>query len=139
MKGRSRSIRIEGRDFEIREMTAGEILDWEHELERQIREGNVSATDQILIEAFSLTDLAQMSRMTLDQVRDLPPSVLDQLADACKEVNSHFFRQREMLVAPLKSALAMARWASSSAPSSATATRKRSATRGLFSWLPWTK
>lgn len=139
MKGRSTTMQIEGQSFEIRELTAGEILDWEHELERQIRENNVSATDQILIEAFSLTDLAQMSRLTMDQVRELPPSVLDQLADKCKEVNSHFFRQREMLVAPLKSALAMARWASSSAGSSATATRKRSGIRGLFSWLPWKK
>jgi hypothetical protein len=135
MKGRSKTETIEGVRFEIHELTMGTILDWEQDIEQQILANNVSATDQLLVDDFSLTDIANMLGKSVDDLRDIPPSVLEQLAGHCKEVNSHFFQLRAKLVGPLKSALELARWANPSRPSSVPAIRKPGIIRSLFSWL----
>jgi hypothetical protein len=135
MKGRSKSETIEGVRFDIQELKIGDILDWEQEIERQISENKVSATDQLLVEDFSLTDIAKMLGKSVEDLRDLPPSVAEHLAAHCKEINSHFFQLRVKLVGPLKSALELARWVNPSLPSSEPVTRKPGIIRSLFSWL----
>lgn len=137
MKGRSKTVPIEGKRFDIKELPIGVILDWEQEIERQILANNVSATDQLLLEDFSLTDMTQMLGMTMEQFREIPPSVLEKLSIECKEVNTNFFRLRTKLVGPLKEALEAARWLRPSRPSSAPATRKPGIIQSLFSSLSW--
>ena len=105
MKGLSKTVEINGRDIEVRELTAGEIIDWERRLEEMIRGGSASATGNLLLEDFSLDDLAAMTGLPEAEILAMPPSCLEHLAAACKEVNPRFFVVRGVMMRPLKAAL----------------------------------
>lgn len=60
--------------------------------------------DSLLGGALRLHDLALMSSLTTEQIDEMTPSQLEELAKACREANRHFFemlgRLEKVLVKP---------------------------------------
>lgn len=122
MKGLSKTISIDGKNLTIRELTAGEIIAWEARINAMLKSGATSATDQLLLEDFSLEDIGQMTGLSPDEIGELAPSDLEKIAQTCKEVNPRFFVVRGVLLRPLKAALELMTLAGSPASSSASGT-----------------
>ncbi|WP_054910966.1 phage tail assembly protein [Pseudomonas sp. NBRC 111135] len=75
----------------VREMTVAQV--------RQLMDTITGDTagDCLLGGALRLHDLTVMSDLTAGQVEELRPSQLEELAQACREVNRHFFDMLERL------------------------------------------
>ncbi|MFV3370090.1 hypothetical protein ACNFH5_18135 [Pseudomonas sp. NY15435] len=86
-----RHVLIDGRQVNIREMTVAQV--------RQLMDTITADVigDSLLGGALRLHDLAVMSSLTAQQIDDMTPSQLEDLALACREVNRHFFGMLERL------------------------------------------
>jgi len=92
-------IKVSDRDVNIHEVTVGEVREYLQAEET----GNISidpVTD-LMFEDLSLRDLVFMTDITLADMDDMKPSQIQELIDACKGLNPHFFamasRARDMV------------------------------------------
>lgn len=93
-----RPVLIGGLHVIVREMTVAQV--------RQLMDTVTADTlgDALLGGALRLHDLSVMSSITTEQIDDMTPSQLEELAQACREANRHFFemlgRLEKLLVKP---------------------------------------
>ena len=83
------------RDVTVRELAVQEVRDWLVEYEAS--QAGQLHTDPILAMVwpdFGLEDLARMCDAPAAALAAYPPSELETLVVACKEINPHFFRPR---------------------------------------------
>ncbi|QRY79636.1 hypothetical protein JVX91_00545 [Pseudomonas sp. PDNC002] len=79
----------------VREMTVAQV----RQLMDTITADEVG--DNLLGGVLRLHDLSAMSDLTTKQIDELRPSQLEEVAQACREVNRHFFEMLERLVKAL--------------------------------------
>lgn len=80
----------EGRDVVCRELTVAEIRAlFEYPPADQV--------DAFLLPGISLTELAAMTDLPLEDMAALPPSQLEKVLADCREVNSYFFDMQDRL------------------------------------------
>lgn len=81
-------ITIDKQTVAIKELTVGEIRGWLNEIASK---PEVDVINAALIEGvdFGLFDV--MTDLSRDQIETMTPNQLQQVADACREVNKHFF------------------------------------------------
>jgi hypothetical protein len=132
MKGLTKTIELEGRTITVRELTFGEIQLWEREIEESIKKSTAGAADMMLMENYSPSDLLRMTSLTAADLEEFPPSVMDQVYNACLEVNGRFFVLRAHLLRPLKIAIECLGSIGTPAPSSGMGTRIYGYIRGVF-------
>lgn len=86
-----RPIEIGGQHITVREMTVAQV--------RQLMDTVTADTlgDSLLGGKLRLHDLAAMSSLTAQQIDQMTPSQLEEVAQACREVNRHFFEMLERL------------------------------------------
>lgn len=78
------------RDVHCRELTVAEI--------RALFEcPPVDQVDALLLPGISLTELAAMTNLPLEEMAELPPSQLEKVLADCREVNSYFFGMQARL------------------------------------------
>lgn len=93
-----RIVTIGTASIAVREMTVAQV--------RQLMDTVTADTlgDALLGNALRLHDLTVMSSLTTKQIDDMTPSQLEDLAQACREANRHFFdmlgRLEKVLVKP---------------------------------------
>lgn len=79
-----------GRDVVCRELTVSEI--------RALFESPpADQVDALLLPGISLTELAAMTDLSLEDMAALPPSQLEKVLADCREVNSYFFDMQARL------------------------------------------
>ena len=94
---RARQVKLEGgRTVTVRELTVGEIIDWEED----IRAGNAptSAVDNYLLVEMRLSDLTRFTDLEEDELNDLAMSDIDDLLLVAKELNARFFDMLARLI-----------------------------------------
>ncbi|MBK0415187.1 hypothetical protein JD974_12305 [Chromobacterium haemolyticum] len=78
------------RDVHCRELTVAEI--------RALFEyAPADQVDAFLLPGISLTELAAMTDLSLEEMAALPPSQLEKVLADCREVNSYFFDMQARL------------------------------------------
>ena len=91
----TKTIRLGEISVEVRELTVGEI----RHLLKMMAEGDSSdVISSTLLPEISLTELALMTDLDVDQLDDLAPSQLRKVFEATREVNTDFFVLRERIV-----------------------------------------
>lgn len=86
----TRVVQIGDRDVVVRELTVAELRQWIID-ERADRLGGAEDLIDQGLHDVPLSLVALMTRLAVDDLRALPPSVIDQLVDAAREVNPRFF------------------------------------------------
>lgn len=79
----------------VKELTVADMRQWWADVESGT--GSVDAIDGGLFEDVSLSDLARMTDLTVEDMAPLAPSELRSVIDTCREVNPDFFRMQERL------------------------------------------
>ena len=91
----TKTIHLGEISVEVRELTVGEI----RHLLKMMAEGDSSdVISSTLLPEISLTELALMTDLDVDQLDDLAPSQLRKVFEATREVNTDFFVLRERIV-----------------------------------------
>ncbi|WP_081575644.1 hypothetical protein [Chromobacterium haemolyticum] len=80
----------DGRDVLCRELTVSEIR-------AMFENPPADQVDALLLPGISLTELAAMTDLPLDEMAELPPSQLEKVLADCREVNSYFFDMQARL------------------------------------------
>ncbi|MCB1723202.1 MAG: hypothetical protein KDJ39_05860 [Gammaproteobacteria bacterium] len=116
---REKRLQIGDKEVTIRELSAAEIRDWMANAESRANESTkmVDLAD-LLFEDVTFHDLTVMTNVTLDQLYLMAPSELREIADGCREINSHFFNMADRLK-PVMDAVAQAMTSASSSEKSA--------------------
>lgn len=118
------------RDVIVREVPVGKIRDYLIEHDNQPRDFFAA----VAFEDCGLDDLAFMSNATVVELEGFPPSELETLRVACKEINPAFFRCRAMVDTAARSLQAelqqMQSTAIAASSSASTATETPGATPG---------
>ncbi|MBF0214893.1 MAG: hypothetical protein HQM00_15255, partial [Magnetococcales bacterium] len=79
------------------ELTVAEIRNWLKTLENA--QGNVvDFISEGLLEDGSLSDVARMSDLSMEDLDRMAPSEIAALIPVCRELNPHFFTLRDRLV-----------------------------------------
>jgi hypothetical protein len=131
MKGLQKQVSLGGVQITCRELTWNEIQLWEREIEAGIKNGPIGAADMMLMENFSPSDLLRMTDLSAEQLGEMTPTDMDQVYQACLEVNGRFFALRAQIVGPLKAAIEYLGLTQQPAPSSASDTLGSRIIRGL--------
>lgn len=88
------------REFTIKELTLAEIRNWQRQAEQQAQGDDASPAldlgDALFVDV-TVADLLLMTDAEAEELEELAPSELRQLADACREVNEHFFAMADRL------------------------------------------
>ncbi|MBG6290793.1 phage tail assembly protein [Pseudomonas nitroreducens] len=86
-----RPLTIGGRSVTVREMTVAQV--------RQLMDTITADTvgDSLMGGALRLHDLSVMSSLSAGEIDEMTPTQLQELAQACREVNRHFFEMLERL------------------------------------------
>lgn len=87
------------RNVMVKELTVAEVRAWMESEKR--REEKSDLLRDMLIDGVSFADMARMSDLSIEEMEQMLPSELQQLADACAEVNRVFFNLCAR-VAPLR-------------------------------------
>src|SRR5512143_2567255 len=91
----SRDVQIGDQRIVVAEMTLGELRAWLSDLV-QVPPDLIG--DE-LFEGMTLAEVMRLSTLTPEAAERLTPSEIQQVVDACQEVNRHFFRLRANLLA----------------------------------------
>jgi len=87
MRGLTRVVEIEGKDWTVRELTMAEIRAWLASL----ADAQHDALDVALVDGVHLSVVRLMTGMTEEQMAALLPSEIEQLVMAAKMANPGFF------------------------------------------------
>ncbi|MCG3130191.1 MAG: hypothetical protein FLDDKLPJ_00940 [Phycisphaerae bacterium] len=87
------------RNVTVKELTVAEVRAWMESEQRREEKGDLLR--DMLIDGVSFADMARMSDLSIEEMEQLLPSELQQLADACAEANRVFFNLCAR-VAPLR-------------------------------------
>ena len=91
------------RSANVRELTVAQVRQWLVGMEGQAAENTeVDVVGALLFEDTTLSDLARMSDLTVEDMNKIAPSVLDRVRTAAKELNPHFFAMRGRLLQPVQ-------------------------------------
>ena len=101
--GLTRVLQIDDREVVVRELTVAELRQW-IAYERVTAGAAEDLVDSGLLKV-PLSLLSAMTRLSLDELRALPPSVLERIEAAGEEVNPRFFGWLGRLQAASGSAL----------------------------------
>jgi len=95
MRGLSKTVTIDGRDYIVRELAIWEIRNWINTLSAN----SVDLIDELLIENVQLSAVRQMASISDEDFEQMPPSELEKIVDAAKQVNHRFFSMVDRVVA----------------------------------------
>jgi hypothetical protein len=133
---RTKQLKLGARVVSVRELSVGEIRQWLADVSDEGNETLADFVNMTIIEGLMLDDLRRMTDLTLADMDALTPGELDQVAEACKEVNPGFFRVAAPLHRIARQALESRGSGNSngaSPRSSAPGTRTPGTIRGWFS------
>ena len=95
MRGLSKTVTIDGRDYVVRELLVWEIRNWINTLSAN----SVDLIDELLIENVQLSAVRQLASLSTEDFEQMPPSELEKIVDAAKQVNHRFFSMVDRVVA----------------------------------------
>lgn len=95
--GRSKKLRLAGRDIMIRELNVRESREWLKGLEGR-KESDIDLISEGLVEEASLSEISMMTDIALEDMDEMLPSDLTEIARQCKAMNAHFFSLRNRLL-----------------------------------------
>lgn len=81
-------VTIDTKEVVVKELTVAEIRSWLAEMSAMSEMDAISAS---LIEGVDFGLLGVMTDIAKPEIENMTPSQLQQVADACKERNRHFF------------------------------------------------
>lgn len=87
-------VTVGDREVSVRELTAMEIRDLMKKAEINSQKSSKKSTfdvGDILFSDVSFSDIESMTDATSSEIQNMCPSEIRAIADACKEVNEHFF------------------------------------------------
>lgn len=87
MRGLTKIVTIEGKDYTVRELSVLEIRNWIGGLDERA----FDMVDELLIEGAQLSAIREMTGISAEQMDALLPSEVDLLVATAKEVNPRFF------------------------------------------------
>ncbi len=87
-----------GRDVKVKELTVAEIRQWLAEAQAVGDGGSPDVLSMLLFDELSLDELQKFTDLTPDEISDAAPSVLYEVKEFIKKVNSHFFVLRTRLM-----------------------------------------
>ena len=90
----TKTIDVGDKKVIIRELTVSELRQWIADTEE------IDTNDIItlaIVDGMSLKDLRQMTNLTEDEINEMSPSTLVNIADTCKKVNASFFQMLERI------------------------------------------
>jgi hypothetical protein len=94
-----KTITAMGRDVKVRELTVAEIRQWLAEAQTMGDGDSPDVLSMLLFDELSLDELQKFTDLTPDEISEAAPSVLYEVKEFVKEVNSHFFVLRTRLMA----------------------------------------
>lgn len=94
---RIKEIQLDGRTVTVRELTVAEVRLWLKELD-QLREGPIDLVSEGIMADASLGDVTRMTDLSPEELDEMPPSQIEAVVTACREINPHFFRLRDRLL-----------------------------------------
>lgn len=89
-------IEVNGIAVQVHEMTVTEVMTWLQDA-KVAASGDINPIDELLLDGCSLSDLARMTDISVEDMRGLTPSELDQVLEVAKARNPAFFRVRGLL------------------------------------------
>lgn len=105
MNGLTKSVMVGDKEVTVRELSVNEVRNWMAETETAAeRDDLIIGLDDVLFDDVRLSDLAVMSDQSVEDLREMFPSQLRAIADACREVNEHFFSAAERVMPALQQA-----------------------------------
>jgi hypothetical protein len=89
----TKSVEIDGNMYTVKELTVGEIIDLLSVFEKgsDAFDNNVPLLFLEMFRPFGLHGIASMSGLTMDALKVMPVSLLRQLNEAGKSINTDFF------------------------------------------------
>lgn len=97
IEGLTKTIDLDGRQVTVRELNVSEVRAWLLDAERS-EDDIQDIVGESLMDECSLRDLPRMTDLDLDALNHMPPSRIDTVIAACKEINPHFFALRARLL-----------------------------------------
>lgn len=118
MHGRQKTLTVGDKDVTVNELSVNEVRNWMADTESAAENDALMIDlDDILFEDVRLSDLAVMSDQSIDQLREMRPSQLREIADVCRDVNEHFFSAADRIMPALQKAVKDLAAANSKGPS----------------------
>lgn len=93
----TKEVNLNDRKIMVKELTVAEVRNWLKSLEG-IKDGEIDLVSEGLLEETSLSDLVQMTDLSMADLDAMVPSEIAELAKQCHAINPHFFTLRNRLV-----------------------------------------